>query len=213
MRGPSDFHLGADVVSGDGRKVGTLVRIVVEEDGFDPRALVIKEEESFAGRLQAAESIFITDEVVVPMTAVESVDHDTVRLSMPAADVRRQPPYLSHHFKQLSVRNAALEDVDVLTGGIGIPNVEETANKEKGQIEIDDGENVMLGTTGHRLGRVRDVLYDQGELIGIVIRPEGFFKRDVVLPVRFIDRADDMALFARLTESDVERLKPFVDAE
>jgi sporulation protein YlmC with PRC-barrel domain len=212
MRGPSDFHLGADVVSGDGRKVGTLVRIVVEEDGFDPRALVIKEEESFAGRLQAAESIFITDEVVVPITAVESVEHDTVRLSMPAADVRRQPPYLSHHFKQLSVGNAALEDVDVLTGGIGIPNVEETANKEKGQIEIDDGENVMLGTTGHRLGRVRDVLYDQGELIGIVIRPEGFFKRDVVLPVRFIDRADDMALFARLTESDVERLKPFVDA-
>jgi hypothetical protein len=132
---------------------------------------------------------------------------------MQASDVRRQPPYLSHHFKQLSVRNAALEDVDVLTGGIGIPNVEETANKEKGQIEIDDGENVMLGTTGHRLGRVRDVLYDQGELIGIVIRPEGFFKRDVVLPVRFIDRADDMALFARLTESDVERLKPFVDAE
>jgi sporulation protein YlmC with PRC-barrel domain len=213
MRGLSDFHLGADVVAGDGRKVGTLVRIVVEEDGFDPRALVIKEEESFAGRLQAAESIFITDEVVVPMTAVESVDHDTVRLSMPASDVRRQPPYLSHHFKQLSVGNAALEDVDVLTGGIGIPNVEETANKEKGQIEIDGGENVMLGTTGHRLGRVRDVLYDQGELIGIVIRPEGFFKRDVVLPVRFIDRADDMALFARLTESDVERLKPFVDAE
>ena len=213
MRGLSDFHLGADVVAADGRTVGTLVRVVVEEKGFDPRALVVKEEESFGGRLQAAESIFITDEVVIPIAAVESVDHDQVRLSMSAPDIRHQPPYLSHHFRSLTVENAALEEVDVLTGGIGIPNVEETAAKEKGQIEIDGGENVMLGKTGHRLGRVRDLLYDQGELIGVVIRPEGFFKRDVVLPVRFVDRADDMALFARLDESDIEKLKPFVDAE
>jgi len=213
MRGLSDFHLGADVVASDGRKVGTLARVVVEEDGFDPRALVVKEEESFAGRLQAAESIFITDEVVIPIAAVESVEHDLVRLSMSVSDVRRQPPYLSHHFKAQTVRNAALEEADILTGGIGIPRVEETAAKAKGQIEIDRGENVMLGKTGHRLGRVHDVLYDQGELIGVVIQPDGFFKRDVVLPVRFIDRADDLALFARLDESDIEQLKPFVDGE
>jgi len=46
-----------------------------------------------------------------------------------------------------------------------------------------------------------------------VIQPDGFFKRDVVLPIRFVSRADDMALFTELTESDIERLKPFVDAE
>src|SRR2546422_7848180 len=119
MRGLSDFHLGADVVAGDGRKVGTVVRIVVEEKGFDPRALVVKEGESFGGRLQAAESIFITDEVVIPIAAVESVDHDLVRLSMSAPDVRRQPPYLSHHFRPLTAENAALKGADVLTAGGG----------------------------------------------------------------------------------------------
>jgi hypothetical protein len=56
-------------------------------------------------------------------------------------------------------------------------------------------------------------LLDHGELIGVVIRPEGMFKRDVVLPIRFINRADDMALFADLTESDIDELKPFVDPE
>ena len=70
----------------------------------------------------------------------------------------------------------------------------------------------MLGTTGNRLGTVRDVLFDHGKLAGVVIRPDGFFKRDVVLPISFIDRADDMALFAHLDESDIEQLKPFVDA-
>ena len=208
----ADFHLGSDVIASDGRKVGTLVRVVVEEEGFDLRALVVKEEESFAGRLLAAESFYITDEVVIPTTAVESAAHDLVRLSMTAPDVRRQPPYLSYHFKPLTLKTAVFQNVALGTGGIGMPNVEETAAKAKGQIEIDRGENVMLSKTGHRLGTVQDVLFDHGELIGVVIHPEGFFKRDVVLPIRFIERADDMALFAQLEESDVEQLKPFVDA-
>lgn len=89
----SDFHLGADVVASDGRKVGKIASVIVEEDGFDLRALVVKEEESFAGRLLAAESFFITDEVVIPIAAVESATPDLVRLSTSGSDVRRQPPY------------------------------------------------------------------------------------------------------------------------
>jgi sporulation protein YlmC with PRC-barrel domain len=209
----SDFHLGAHVVAVDGRKVGSLVSIIVEEEGYEPRALVVREEESFAGRLLAGESLFITDEVVIPISAVVSAAHDLVRLSMSGADVRRQPPYLRYRSKPLDAKTAALQDVEILTGGIGVPQFEQIANKSAGEIEIDGGENVMLGKTGRRLGRVRDVLIDQGELIGVVILPDGFFMHDVVLPIRFIDRADDMALFAHLDETDIEHLKPFVDAE
>jgi sporulation protein YlmC with PRC-barrel domain len=210
----SDFRLGADVVASDGSKAGTLASVLVEAKGFDPRALVVKDESSIAGRLLAGEKFFITDEVVVPIAAVASATHDLIRLSMSISDLRRQSPYLSYRFKALTVGEAALEEVDFLGGGLGLPaNAEEVANKPKDQIEIDRDENVMLGKTGHRLGRVHDLLYDQGELVGVVIRPEGFFKRDVVLPIRFISRADDMALFADLDESEVEQLKPFVDAE
>jgi hypothetical protein len=93
-----------------------------------------------------------------------------------------------------------------------MPEAQEVANKPADQLEIDRDEKVMLGTTGRTLGRIRDLLYDQSKLVGVVIRPEGFFKHDVVLPMRFISRADDLALFADLTESDIEQLKPF-DAE
>lgn len=209
----SDFRIGADVVASDGRKVGKIASVIVEEDGFALRALVVKEEESFAGRLLAAESFFITDEVAIPIAAVESASHDLVRLSMSGSDVRRQAPYLSYRSKSLDVKTAALDDLEILTGGIAMPNVEEIANKARGEIEIDRGENIMLGNSGHRLGRVHDVLIDQGELVGVVMRPDGFFKRDVVLPIRFIDRADDMALFAHLDDSDIVHLKPFVDAD
>ena len=212
MPGLSDFHLGADVLANDGNKVGTLVSVIVDETGFKPRSLVVRDEATLAGRLLADEKLFTTDEVVIPIAAVESATHDLVRLSMSAPEMRRQPLYLSYRPKPMTVEEAVVEDAEILTGGIGLPQEEEIANKPAGEIEIDHGENVMLGKTGHRLGRVHDVLFDHGELIAVVIQPDGFFKRDVVLPIRFIERADDLALFAHLDESDVEQLRPFVDA-
>lgn len=208
----SDFRLGADVLANDGNKVGTLVSVIVDETGFVPRSLVVKDEATLASHLLADETLLTTDEVVIAIAAVESATHDLVRLSMSAPDIRRQPLYLSYRPRPMTVEEAVVEDAAILTGGIGLPQEEEIANKPAGEIEIDRGENVMLGKTGHRLGRVHDVLFDHGELIGVVIQPDGFFKRDVVLPIRFIERADDMALFAHLDESDVEQLRPFVDA-
>jgi uncharacterized protein YrrD len=209
----SDFRLGADVVASDGTKVGTVVSVIVDEQGFSPRALVVKDETTVAGRLLSGEKLFTTDEVVVPIGAVASAAHDEVRLSMSGPEVRRQPLYLSYRREPMTTEAAVVEEGALLGGGLGLPKVEEIANKPAGQIEIDQGENVMLGTTGRRLGRVQAVLLDHGELMAVAIRPEGFFKRDVVLPIRFIERADDMALFAQLDESDIAQLKPFVDPD
>jgi len=207
----SDFHLGAHVVDSDGRKAGTLVRVIVDEQGFEARALVVKDEANLAGRLLAGEKLFTTDEVVIPISAVEAATHDGVRLSMSGEDVRRQPLYLSYQREPLTAEDAVIEEGELLTGGLGLPKAQEVANKTAGQIEIEHGESVMVGQTGRRLGTVQDVLFDHGDLIGVVIHPEGFFRRDVVLPIRFIERADDLALFAKLDESEVEQLKPFVD--
>jgi hypothetical protein len=53
------------------------------------------------------------------------------------------------------------------------------------------------------------VLFDEGELVGIVVRPVGFFKHNVIVQVRFLDRSDDMALFVRMTSDDVAKLAAF----
>ena len=209
----SDFHLGADVVASDGMKVGTVVSVIVDEKGFSPRSLVVKDEATLARRLLSDEKLFTTDEVVIPITVVESAADGEVRLSMSSPEVRSQPRYLSYRREPMTTEDAVVGEGELLGGGLSLPKAEEIANKPEGQIEIDRGENVMLGTTGRRLGRVEDVLFDHGELKGIVMRPEGLFKRDVVLPVGFIERADDMALFARLNETDIEQLKPFVESE
>lgn len=145
MPGLSDFHLGADVFDSDGRKAGTLVRVIVDEKGFEPRALVVKDEATLVGRLLAGEKLFTTDEVVIPIAAVESATHEGVRLSMSARDVRNQPLYLSYQRETLTAEEAVIEEGELLTGGLGLPKAHEVANKPAGQIEIERGENVMVG--------------------------------------------------------------------
>ncbi len=207
--GVSDLHMGAPVHSADGRKIGELARVIVEEEGFDLRAIVIREDVRFSGRYLAAGSWYLTDELIVPVRTVAGADREGVALNISAAEVRHQPAYLAHQYRSLTRTEVIQQGLAIATGGPAMPSLTETANKAPGEIEIDGGENVMLGRTGRKLGHVRDVLVDDGELIGIVMRPEGFFEHDVVLPVRFLDRSDDMALFAQLDEADLEHLQPF----
>lgn len=210
MPGLADFHFGARVVSRDGREVGSLHRLVVQEEGLDPRAIVVKEGARFSGRLLAPGSWYLVDDVLIDVAAVASADRERVELRLTAAEVRRQPPYLSYTYRPLTRGQAAAAQLGLLLPGtVEAPNLEEHARKRSDELEIEEGENVMLGRTGRRLGHVRDVLVDEGELVGIVLRPEGFFKEDVVLPVRFLERGDDLALFAQLSERDLEELKPF----
>jgi len=89
-----------------------------------------------------------------------------------------------------------------------IPAVTETAAKADTELEIEAGENIMLGHTGRKLGTVRDVIFDGREFVGLVMHPAGFFTEDVILQVRFLER-NDIALFARLTGEDIRHLQPF----
>ena len=53
------------------------------------------------------------------------------------------------------------------------------------------------------------MLLDEGELVGIVVRPKGLFHRDLLVQVRFLDRSDDLVLFVRMTPEDISRLAAF----
>src|SRR5579872_3339356 len=201
-----DFRLGADVLDNGGRFAGTLVSVLVDEDGFDPKALVVKAEASLLGRAIAEEKLFITDEVVVPISDVTSANHSGVHLSISSEELKNQRPYLSYRLRQMSPGETLMREAQMLGGGLGIPDADELAAKPADEIEIDKDENVMIGKTGRRLGHVHEVLYDAGELVGIVLQPQGWMEHDVVLPVRFVSRGDDMALFVDMSEDEIKAL-------
>jgi len=204
-----DFHLGAEVFSGDGRVVGKLVHVLVDAD-YRLQALVVEEGRDFSGRILSPGSLLVSNQVIVPKDAVKAMTHSRVDLSLASADIRRLPPYLRYGEKTETLGQEAEDFAAVLGSGPEIPGwLEEVANKPATELEIDEGENVMLGHTGRKLGEVQDVLFDGDQLVGVVLKPEGFFKKEVILPRRFLDRSDDAALFAQLDENDLKHLTPF----
>lgn len=204
-----DFHLGADVLARDGKEVGTLVHVLVGDD-YSLKALVIKEGTSFSGRMLSPGSLLVADEVIVPKDAVEKATHERIDLGIDSSAVRRLPPYLSYRERSESVGEELEDAAGVFGSGPEVPHwLEEVANKPPDELEIDRDENVMLGHTGKKLGAVKDVLFDGDQLVGVALKPEGLFRKEVILPRRFLDRSDDAALFAKLDEKDLEQLTPF----
>jgi sporulation protein YlmC with PRC-barrel domain len=207
--GDEDFHLGATVRTSDGREVGRLVHVLVGPD-YGLHSLVVKESASFSGHRFSPGSMLVADEFIVPKDAAVNVSHEHVELNLSAADVRRLPPYIAYEEKGETAAEFAEDAAGVLGSGPELPNwLEQVAHKSTDELEIDGGENVMLGHTGKRLGTVKDVLFDDDQLVGVVLQPDGWFKSEVILPRRFLDRSDDLALFANVQENDLKRLTPF----
>ncbi|MEA2644359.1 MAG: hypothetical protein QOG08_1385 [Chloroflexota bacterium] len=210
-----DFHLGAAIQSSDGTDIGKLSGLIVAKDSLTLRAFVVKESRRFTGHLLSPGSWLLTDEVIVPRGDVSSISHERVVLKLTAADVRKLPPYLSYRYGDETASEGFTEEaISALTSSPTIPaSLEQVANKGADELEIDGDENVMLGHTGKRLGTVKDVLFDNSVLIGVVLRPDGLLKEEVIMPRRFLQRSDDAALFADLSPDDLEHLKPFEPAD
>ena len=209
-----DFHLGAAIYSSDGTEIGKLSRLLVDKGDLRLKAFVAKESRQFSGHLLSPGSWMLADEVLVPRSEVGSVSHDRIVLKVTAAEVRKLPPYLSYRYGDETAAEGLTEEaISALTSSPAIPaSLEQVANKAADELEIEGGENVMLGHSGKRLGIVKDVLFDNADLVGVVIQPNGVFKEEVILPRRFLQRSDDLALFADLSAGDLEHLKPFAPA-
>jgi sporulation protein YlmC with PRC-barrel domain len=208
-RKTEDFHLGAAVYSSDGKHVGTAKRTLVDGTDFELRALVVEESKVFKGHLMAPGALGLEDDLVVPIDDVRGVTRDRVDLALTSAAVRQLPSYLRYRPATLTAGAEFAAWAAAVGGNPGVFPMEEVATRPEGEIEIDAGENVMIGHTGHKLGHVKDVLFDETELIGVVVEPQGYLKKPVVLPRRSLRRSDDLALFVDLTEDEAANLELF----
>lgn len=208
QRDAGDFHFGAPVYCADGKHVGTLRRLIVDGDSLEVHAIVVKETRRFSGHYVAGTGL-LEDDIAIPLDAVRSVSRDRVDLSIDSARARRTAPYLTYQYAPLTRGDAARMAVAAVGQTAYMPHLVEEAHKRLDELEINPGESIMLGKTGRKLGTVRDVVMDEGELAGVVMHPSGFFTEDVFLQVRFLGRSDDLALFAHITEADLAQLRPF----
>jgi sporulation protein YlmC with PRC-barrel domain len=209
---PEDFRLGAEVFTSDGKRIGVLFETLVDVDDYSLQAVVVKESKIFSGHLLAPGAALMEDEVAIPVHHLQSVSRDRVDLALTSLQVRRLPPYLSFERRPPTAWQQGSLLLTAVGGNPVIIPLIEKSDKPESEIEIDPGEPVMLGHLGRRIGRVKEVLFEDYELIGVVIQPEGWFRDPVILPRRFLERSDDAALFVVLDDAELAALKPFVPA-
>ncbi len=202
----TDLHLGAGVYSSDGKHVGSVERVLISDEGMGLRHIVVKESAIASGHHWYQGANMLIHDVMVPAAAIANATKERVNLNITLSQVRHLPPYLSYQYVGVSPKQLA----ESLVGGSPSWTYSESAAKPKGEMEVSKGENVMFKESVEILGHVHDLVYDGGELVGIVVRPDILLTHDVLIQTRFIDRGDDLALFAHITEDDVKHLQQFV---
>ena len=203
----ADLHLGTPVYSSDAKQVGSLERVLVDGEGMDLRQIVVKESPIASGHHWYQGANMLIRDVVVSGDAIESATRERIDLNISLSQVRQSQPYLSYKYVGASPTQIL---ASAIGAGMAFP-YSETEAEPTGELEITKGENVMLADTGRVLGHVHDVVYDDGELVGVVIRPSGLLTHDVLLQVRFLDRSQDYVLFAHISEEDLKNLAEFKD--
>lgn len=191
-----DLRTGADVVSRDGHKLGTLSRFVIQQGTYRLTHIVVD-----TGILRSGQPLWeggwgLSHDRVVPLAAVASADSHAVRLTMSADEFRdHSVDYIEERFQpvpDLEPGRADLSDVERLVKSIpGEPGpvfITEVKAKAPDEVEIRADSPVWRLNPHQKVGEVERVLLDEetGKVVGLVIRRGFLFTREVVLPVRYI---------------------------
>ena len=197
----ADLRPGAPVYSSDGDHVGSLERVLVDATTMELRQLVVKETPRTSGHHWYQGANTLIHDVIVPADRVRDATEQRVDLDLTLSAVRRLPPYLSYQYV-----GATPGQMVVGLAGATVWTVAEKSREPAGELEVSKDENVMLKHSGKVLGHVHDLVYDNDELVAVVVRRHGLRSHDVLLQARFLERSDDAALFAHITEEDLEHL-------
>jgi uncharacterized protein YrrD len=191
-----DLRIGADVVSDDGHKLGTLSRFVVRESDFRLTHVVVD-----TGILRSGEPLWkggwgLSHDRILPLAAVVSATSDRITLSMAADDFRdHSVDYQQEYFADMPDREPGLPDVSDLAriaaslpGEPGPYVMLEQRAIAAGDVEIPKDAAVWRLNPHQKIGEVERVVFDEatGAMVGLVVQRGFLFKKDVVLPPRCI---------------------------
>jgi sporulation protein YlmC with PRC-barrel domain len=199
----SSLRVGAPVYSTDSEQVGSLERVLVDSRTMELRQIVVKESPKASGHHWYQGGNMLIHDVIVPADEIRGATEERIDLDLTLSEVRHLPPYLSYQYVGASPGQTLVG----LAGGLVWPYAEKTW-EPAGELEVRRGENVMFKYSGTVLGNVHDLVYDNDELVGVIVRLHGLIGHEVLLQARFLDRSDDAALFAHITEQDLKHLRP-----
>jgi uncharacterized protein YrrD len=218
---PDDLRPGADVLSKDGHKLGTLRRVVLKRSDLTLTALVVDIGFLRSGHALWEGGLGLEYDRVVPADQVTDADDRAVRLALTATEFKDAPEYSDERFEaphDLTPNEFDIPDVANRLHGISglIGNVPtfwliERLNRPLDSVDIREGTDVWRLDPHQKLGDVDRVLIDpaSGRVNAFVVRRGFILKRDVVLPVRCIAELHDDLIRVDISDQDLENLREY----
>jgi len=191
-----DLRIGADVVSADGHKLGTVSRFVLRREGMTLTHVVVD-----TGILRSGEPLWkggwgLNHDRIVPLAALAGATSERATLTMTADDFREHSVDFSEEYFEpmpdLEPGDIDIGDVARITSSIpGEPGpwiMLETRALGPDDIDIPKDAPVWRLNPHQKVGEVERVIFDEasGSVVDLVVRRGFLLTRDVVLPVRFI---------------------------
>jgi uncharacterized protein YrrD len=190
-----DLHAGADVVSTDDHKLGTLSRFVINKDTLTLTHIVVD-----TGILRSGEPLWkggwgLSHDRVLPLGVVQHADGDKVRLTMTADEFKDlSVDYIQEHFEPIPDDRPGIDASDLRAFLASMPGeggpylLHEVRTIDPGEVEIKKDSPVWRLNPHQKIGEVDSVIYDgdTNKVTDLVISRGHVFTKEVVLPMRFV---------------------------
>ena len=218
---PTDLHAGAAVYSRDGHKLGELHRVVLRRGDLMASHVVVD-----IGFLRSGRGIWqggfgLDYDRVVPIDEVASAGDDRVDLKLSAEEFKGTPEYTVESFE--APRDLSPNDFDVpdmiersrqisdYVANIGANFwLYEGLNKPAESVDIEAGTPVWRQDPHEKLGEVDRVLLGRdGVAQAFVVRRGAIFKREVVLPLRYVTELLDGLVRVDIADDHLKALREY----
>jgi sporulation protein YlmC with PRC-barrel domain len=214
-----DLRLGADVVSDDGHKVGTLSRFVINKDSLKLTHIVVD-----TGVLRSGESLWkggwgTSHDRIVPIGVLKHADSASLRITMLADDfVELSRDFEEEHFTELPDRVEGWPDLsDIRRVAASLPGepgpylMHETNVLAQHEADIPNDAPVWRMDPHQKIGEVERVLFDEDtrEMSALVIRRGHFFSKEVLLPVEHLVEVVAGVVRVQLDDAELRALPEY----
>ena len=178
-----DFHTGSPVLDRHGEHLGSLKHVIIDPNTKEVAEIVV-DESGMLGR-----------SVVISIGAVDSAEHEGIRLELAKDQVATLPDFettryltpdtdseFSSDYGQSALMANEMMPVGAASGMQGVaytPIVETTDSIPEGDVDLKPGMEVWA--TDGKVGSIRDVLVDEQtrRMKGFVIQEGFLFHKDV----------------------------------
>ncbi len=203
------FFEGADVITTDGEKIGTVDRVIIDPADKEISHIVV------------GEGLFFATGKVIPIEMVASTTKDEVRLEKEVDELDSVPVFEEAQFVQLGEEEQPFRDVDALYWyppvggwwnmgnilGYAMPQyvLKAERNVPEGTVALEEGANVIT-QDGEHVGHVKKVETEADRVTHLVISAGLLFTEQKAIPSQWIQEVRENEVLLSVDSETLENL-------